>query len=81
MDGKSLEEITREEVEHALQDALGELDEVNEMRLAVLGQTGVHIGMVALKQYENRFARDQKRCEERISQIRARLTAWIEDPA
>jgi len=76
--------MTREELERELQVAQEELDEVNEtpalacgasVRLAVLGQTGVHIGMVALKQYENRFARDQKRCEERIAQIRAQLAA------
>ncbi len=74
-DAVTFDRMTREELERELQAAQEELDEVNEMRLAVLGQMGVHIGMVILKQYENRFARDLKRCEERMAEIRARLVA------
>ncbi len=64
-----------EELESALQAALDELEEVEEMRLAVLGQTGVHIGVAQLSHYEGRFKRDQERLEARVAQIRARLTA------
>lgn len=74
-DAVTFDRMTRAELERELQAAQEDLDEVNEMRLAVLGQTGVHIGMAALKQYENRFARDLKRCEECLAEIRARLGA------
>lgn len=67
--------ITSEELERELQVAQSELDEINEMRLAILGQTGVHIGMTARKEYENRFALEKKQCEEHIAQIRAQLAA------
>ena len=80
-DAKTFDTMTREELERELKVAQEELDEVDEMRLAVLGQTGVHIGMVALKQYKNRFARDQKRCEERIAQIRTRIAALESEPS
>ncbi len=81
MDGMDLEAMTHEELERTLQSALEELDEVKEMRQAVLGQSGVHIGFVRLKQFETRFASDQKRLEERIAQIRARLEVMEEGPA
>ncbi len=71
--GKSLEAMTRDELERALRATLEELGEVTEMRQAVLGQTGVHIGIVRLKQYELRFARDQQRLEDRRAQILTRL--------
>ena len=68
-----LTDMRPEELERALQVALEELEEVDEMRLAVLGQTGVHIGASQLSHYEGRFKRDQERLEARVAQIRARL--------
>ncbi len=68
-----LEAMRPEELERALQLALDELEEVDEMRLAVLGQTGVHIGASQLSHYEGRFKRDLERLETRVAQIRARL--------
>jgi hypothetical protein len=73
MDGTGPEAMTRDELERVLQVALEELEEVNEKRQAVLGQTGVHIGVVRLRQYELRFARDQQRLEDRCAQIRSQL--------
>ena len=70
-----LDSLTREELERALQAALEELDEVNELWQAVLGQTGVHIGMARLNQYRARFDRDRKLAEERVARTRARLAA------
>lgn len=67
--------LTREELERELQTALAELDEVDEMRQAVLGQTGVHIGMRLLRQYQARFDRDRQRLEARAAQLRAWLNA------
>lgn len=67
--------MTREELECELQNTLAELDEVEEMRRAVLGQTGVHVGMRQLRQYRARFERDQARLGERAAQLQARLAA------
>ena len=74
-----LDSLRPEELQRALQGALEELEEVDEMRLAVLGQTGVHIGASQLSHYEGRFKRDQERLETRIAQIRARLAALAMD--
>ncbi len=76
-----LDTLTRAELEGELQTALGELDDVNEMRLAVLGQTGVHIGAVQLGQYNARFERRQAQLEERVANLRARLLALDAGPA
>ncbi len=76
-----LDSLRPEELQRALQGALEELEEVDEMRLAVLGQTGVHIGASQLGHYEGRFKRDQERLEARIAQIRARLDALGIDTA
>ena len=80
-DAGTFDTMTREELVRELKAAQDELDEVDEMRQAVLGQTGVHIGVVLLKQYEIRFARDQKRVEGRIAEIRARLAALESEPS
>ncbi len=66
---------SREELERELRAAEADLEEVEEMRGAVLGQTGVHIGANELKRYNSRFDGDQKRLEQRIAEIRAQLTA------
>ncbi len=65
----------REELERELKAAEANLEEVEEMRGAVLGQTGVHIGASELQKYYARFDNDQKRFEERIREIRAQLAA------
>ncbi len=67
--------MTREELEHELQKVQEELDEVEEMRQAVLGQTGVHVGARLLAQHRARFDRDQARFEKRIAEIRAEMAA------
>ncbi len=66
---------SREELERELRAAEADLEEIEEMRGAVLGQTGVHIGANELKRYNSRFDGDQKRLEQRIAEIRAQLTA------
>ncbi len=70
-----LEEKTREELERELKTAEDELDEVDDMRMAILGQTGVHIGAKELQKHYARFDSDQKRLNERIAQIKAQLAA------
>ncbi len=66
---------TREELERELKSAEDELDEVDDMRMAILGQTGVHIGAKELQKHYARFDGDQKRLNERIAAIRAQLAA------
>ncbi len=68
---------TREELERELKTAEDELDEVEDMRMAILGQTGVHIGARELQKHYARFDSDQKRLNERISQIKAQLAALV----
>jgi hypothetical protein len=70
-----IDALLPEELKRALQVALDELEEVEEMRMAVLGQTGVHIGASQLTNYNSRFERDQARLDERVARIRARLAA------
>lgn len=67
--------MTREELEHELQTIQAELEEVDEMRRAVLGQTGVHVGARILAQHRARFDRDQARLQNRLAEIRAQLAA------
>ncbi len=76
---KDLAALHPEELERELHVALEELEEVDEMRLAVLGQTGVHIGVARLGQYQARFERDRARLEERLAAIRTRLAALGKD--
>jgi DNA repair exonuclease SbcCD ATPase subunit len=66
---------TREELERELKAAEDDLDEVEEMRMAILGQTGVHIGARELQKHHSRFDSDQKRLQERIAEIKAELAA------
>ncbi|MBI5031882.1 MAG: hypothetical protein HZB51_15235 [Chloroflexi bacterium] len=67
--------MIREELERELENIQAELEEVAEMRSAVLGQTGVHVGARLLQQYRARFDRDQARLEARLAEIRAQLDA------
>lgn len=73
--------LTRAELEQELQIALDELEDANEMRSAVLGQTGVHIGAVQLGQYTVRFERRQAQLEERVAGLRAQLLILEAGPA
>ena len=64
---------TREELERELKLAEDDLEEVEDMRMAILGQTGVHIGAKELQKHYARFEGDQKRIGERIAEIKAQL--------
>ncbi len=71
-----LDNLTQDELEFQLKRTLEELNDVNEMQQAVLGQTGIHIGVVLLQKYHSRFDRDKERLEKRISDIRSRLDSF-----
>jgi hypothetical protein len=66
---------TREDLERELKAAEDDLEEVEDMRMAILGQTGVHIGARELQKHYARFDSDQKRLTERITQIKAQMAA------
>jgi hypothetical protein len=68
-------EMTREEIQREIDAAQSDLEEIDEMRQAVLRQTGVHVGARVLQEYRTRFDRDQKRLEERLTQLREQLAA------
>ncbi len=70
-----LETKTRADLEKELRTAEDELDEVDDMRMAILGQTGVHIGAKELQRHYARFDSDQKRLTEKIAEIKAQLAA------
>lgn len=70
---------TRADLERELKMAEDELDEVDDMRMAVLGQTGVHIGAKELQKHYARFDSDQKRLNEKIAQIKAQMAALESD--
>lgn len=65
---------TREDLERELRAAEDDLEEVEDMRMAILGQTGVHIGARELQKHYSRFDSDQKRLTERIAQIKAQMS-------
>lgn len=69
-----IDATTRAELERELKAAEAELEEVADMRMAILGQTGVHIGARELQKHYARFDADQKRWSERIAELRAQLT-------
>jgi hypothetical protein len=62
-------------LERELEAAEDDLEEVQDMRLAILGQTGVHIGARELQKHYARFDSDQKRLTECIAQIKAQIAA------
>ena len=66
---------TREDLERELKTAEDDLEEVEDMRMAILGQTGVHIGARELQKHYARFDSDQKRLTERIAQLKAQMSA------
>ena len=65
--------MTRTEMERELQNIQAELEEVEDMRRAVLGQTGVHVGARLLQQHRARFDRDQARLQVRLADILTQL--------
>lgn len=68
-----LDELSQDELELELQKALDELNDLIELQQAILGQTGIHIGVPLLNKYRSRFERDKERLDTRILHIRSRL--------
>lgn len=56
-----------------LKKAESELEDVEEMRLFTLGQTGVHLGAGRAKSLQGTWDRDEARLRERITAIKGLL--------
>ncbi len=56
-----------------LKKAESELEDVEEMRLFILGQTGVHLGAARAKSLQGTWDRDEARLRSRIEAIKSRL--------
>jgi hypothetical protein len=65
--------MSREELLAELRKAEADLEDVQEMRLFTLGQTGVHLGAGRMKSLQGSWDRDEGRLRERIGEIQARL--------
>ncbi len=70
-----IDAMQRTELERELKKAEDELEEVEDMRMAILGQTGVHIGAKELQKHYARVDADTKRWTERITELKAQLAA------
>jgi hypothetical protein len=56
-----------------LKKAEADLDDIEEMRLFTLSQTGVHLGAGRLKSLQASWDRDEARLRQRIQEIKAAL--------
>jgi len=69
----NLDSLTKDELQFELQKALGELDELDDLENAIVGQTNLHIGMHKILEYRQEFELDRQRLNQHIAQLRARL--------
>ncbi len=70
-----LSEKSQSELLAELHKAEGDLEDVEEMRLFTLGQTGVHLGAGRMKSLQGTWDRDEARLCQRIAEIKALLHA------
>jgi hypothetical protein len=64
----------REQLLAELRRAEADLEDVGEMRLFTLGQTGVHLGAGRLQSLQASWDRDEARLCERIAEIKGMLS-------
>lgn len=70
---EKLEVMTREELLVELRKVEEALVDLEEERLAFLGQTGVHIGVGLLKSRRRQYEREEEDLRSRIAALKARL--------
>ncbi len=68
-----LEGLSQGDLQRELKKAESELEDVEEMRLFTLGQTGVHLGVGRARSLQGTWDRDESRLLERIAAIKSRL--------
>ena len=69
-----------EQLKEALSQAELQLEDVQEERDFTLGQTGVHIGADELARLRRAWETDERRLQERMAAISARLAALQAGP-
>jgi hypothetical protein len=65
--------LSMNELANALREAESDLEDVEEMRLFTLGQTGVHLGAGRMKSLQATWDRDEARLHQRIEAIKSLL--------
>jgi hypothetical protein len=65
--------LTSDELRVELQRAEQELEDLEEERMMILGQTGVHIGAKELNRLTSSFTRDEARIRARIAEVASLL--------
>jgi len=70
---ESLDVTAREELLAELRKAEEALADLEEERLAFLGQTGVHIGVGLLKSRRRQYEREEEALRGRIAALKAQL--------
>lgn len=67
--------MNQEHLQAELDKALAELEDLEELRHGVLGQTGVHVGIRVLKSASRQFEQEEVRLRERIAFLQKLLRA------
>ncbi len=67
---EDIEGLDRSELLRELKKAESELEDVEEMRLFTLGQSGVHLGVGRLRSLQGTWDRDEARLRGRIAAIK-----------
>ncbi len=70
---EELETLSDDELRVELRQVEAELEDLEEVRFATLGQTGVHLGAGKLAALQRSWARDESRLRERHEAIRSLL--------
>jgi hypothetical protein len=74
-----LHELGKADLLRELQKVEADLEDLEEMRLFTLGQTGVHIGALRLKSMQATWAREEARLSQQMAIIEALLGSQRDD--
>ncbi len=67
--------LTGDQLRAELRQVEADLEDLDEVRFATLGQTGVHLGAGKLQSLQGTWAREEKRLQERLATIQSLLAA------
>ncbi len=70
---EELGNLSETELHAELKQVEADLEDLEEVRFATLGQTGVHLGAGKLAALQRSWARDESRLRERLEAIQALL--------
>jgi hypothetical protein len=72
---EDLTTLSNDELRAELRQVAAELEDLEEVRLATLGQTGVHLGAGKLAALQRSWEREETRLRERLDAIQGVLEA------